>query len=234
MARSKNRWLIVVAVVVAVILLLAAAVVIAYRPTVVPDVTLKTVAEATSILEQSGLALGETSQVATSAIGVGLIAEQQPRGSASAAMRSAVDVRVAVQPTESTVPNVTGNDAASAEAALIKSLYQPVSIDVFGVDEQEGTVVGQAPAANARWMTGRPVAIAVAAGPDDGTGVKVPDLTGKSLESALAALDEAGLGGNGLVRDVAAPEANVVVDQLPKGGVIVRSGTTVLIYLEMP
>jgi beta-lactam-binding protein with PASTA domain len=50
-----------------------------------------------------------------------------------------------------------------------------------------------------------------------------------TIEEAMIALQRVGLVGNGVVRDVATPQANTLVDQLPNGGVRVSPGTTVLL-----
>ena len=138
---------------------------------------------------------------------------------------------MAVTPVAEQVPDVVGQDATMTAEVLAKALYLPQPVDVFGTEEPIGTVIGQIPSAGTSWLTGRPVAFSVAAGPDDGGAVKVPDVMGQSPQAALATLESAGLGANGLVRDISQPEANTVVVQLPAGGTLVRPGTTVLLLL---
>ena len=140
---------------------------------------------------------------------------------------------VAVAPVAADVPKVVGLDAAGAVKVLTDALYTPVGVDIFdqGI---KGAVLDQAPAAGTSWMTGRPVAVGIAAGPNDGTGVKVPNLKGQPLDKAMAALGNAGLNGSGFLTQITTPEANVVVDQLPEGGVVVRPGTTVLLLFRAP
>jgi beta-lactam-binding protein with PASTA domain len=123
--------------------------------------------------------------------------------------------------------------AEQAVQKLTDELYLPTSVSIFGT-ATVGVVLDQAPSAGTSWMTGRPVAIGVAAGPDDGTGTTVPDLKGDSLETAQAKLAKANLVGNGFLTQITTPQANVVVDQLPEGGVVVRPGTTVLLLFKAP
>jgi len=107
-------------------------------------------------------------------------------------------------------------------------------VDVFGLKEAQGTVVGQVPAPGTEWMTGRPVAIAVSAGPDDGTAVEVPDVLGDSVDTALSTLEQSGLVGAGAVVDPTSLESSAVTRQLPEGGAMVRPGTTVLLLFDLP
>ncbi len=233
MPKSKNRWLVGLSIVAGVVIVLLIAAFFAFRPTTVPDLRTKTVSEAHALVQAAGLELGTPSEVATGAVGEGRIVEQRPAALTRAPSRSSVDVTVAVAPVPADVPDVAGRDSAEAVRVLTSALYIPVVVDIFD-QGASGTVLDQAPAAGTSWMTGRPVAIGVAVGPDDGTGVTVPDLRGDSLEEALAKLQKVGLNGNGFVTQINSPESNVVVDQLPNGGLVVRPGTTVLLLFEAP
>jgi len=221
-------------VVVAVAILVLLGLLYYYRPTTVPNVRLKPVAEAAVLLDQAGLGLGESSEVATQSVGEGLVAGQTPAAGSSVRRHSEVDVVVAVQPTAASVPSVVDKEAALAEDTLAAELYVPVQVEIFGTSTPQGTVIGQFPKAGAVWTTGRPVAFSVAAGADDGTGVKVPSLEGKTLDAAVADVQAAGLAPYAVVRDLAQAELNEVVAQLPAAGAVVRPGQTILLYLELP
>jgi beta-lactam-binding protein with PASTA domain len=52
--------------------------------------------------------------------------------------------------------------------------------------------------------------------------------------TAKAKLEKAQLLSAGFLTQIATPETNVVVDQLPEGGTVVRPGTTVLLLLRAP
>jgi eukaryotic-like serine/threonine-protein kinase len=230
---SRNRWLTGIIVLVVILIVLFVGMIIAFRPTTVPDVRLKPIAEAQTLIEHVGLKLGTSSRLATTTVGADRVISQRPAPDTRLPSRSSVDVTVAVAPVPLDVPDVVGRDAADATKALSDALFLPLGVDVFG-PSPIGTVLDQAPAAGTSWMTGRPVAIGVAAGPDDGTGVKVPDLAGDPLQQALAKLSKVGLNGTGFLTQVNSPTSNVVVDQLPEGGVVVRPGTTVLLLFRAP
>jgi len=231
---KTTRWLVWAVVVVAVVVLCVLGAVYYFRPTPVPDLRLKTVAQATALVDQVGLALGEVSKVATTAVGDGLVASQSPGPGSRAPRHSSVAVITAVQPVPASVPSLSGMEAEVASETLAAALFLPLRVDLFDTADPVGRVIGQLPEPGTSWTTGRPVAFGVAAGPDDGTGVKVPDVEGEVLDDAAAAMEAAGLGSYAVVRDVKEAQANRVVRQLPAAGAVVRPGTTVLIYLELP
>jgi serine/threonine-protein kinase len=217
----------------AIVIVFLIVLLIAMKPTTVPDLNAKPIAEATALLDHVGLRLGGTSRVATVSAGSGVVIEQRPAALTRVPTRSSVDVTIAVAPVAADVPDVVGRTAAEAGRVLADALYAPVRVDIFDQGTR-GVVLDQAPSAGTSWTTGRPVAVGVAAGPNDGSGVKVPDVKGQSLDRAIATLSGARLNGMGFLTQITTPEANQVVDQLPEGGTVVRPGTTVLLVLRAP
>ena len=235
MSKKRDNRLVVLAIAVGVVgVVIVGIVLFALRLVVVPDVTLKPVAEATALVEQVGLTLGTPGKIPTVSVGPGLVVSQSPAPASRARRHASVEVTLAVAPVMSPVPDVAGRQVAEAQQKLTEALYVPLRVDIFDAESPLGVVIDQAPSAGTSWMTGRSVAMGVAAGPDDGTGVKVPALNGESLEAAMATLVKVGLVGAGFMVNITTPDANVVVDQLPKGGVVVRPGTTVLMLLKAP
>lgn len=196
----------------------------------VPKVTLLDREEAEDVVLKAGLELGQVSEVPTSSVAYGLVLEQSPVAGTMVAGGSAVDIAVAVEPVPASVPDLSGLDVAEAERLLGISGFVIRVVDVFDEKAAAGTVLGQVPAAGAQWETGRPVAVAVSVGPDDGTGVSVPDVVGLSAEEALATLEQAGLGGDGFIVDPTS-EQSVVVVQLPEAGLVVRPGAKVVLLV---
>lgn len=231
---AVKRWVVISVVVLAVVSALIAFSFVAYRTTTVPEVRKLPVATASEKLEASGLRLGDTSQIATGALGAGMVLQQNPGPGSKVARRSSVEVTVTVQPVVTSTPDVVGRPVSSAVAQLAAELYLPVAVDVFDADDAAGTVVGQVPAAGRRWLTGRPIGIAVSVGPDDGSGVEVPALEGSTLDQAFVELKAVGLEGSAFLVNVASPELNKVVDQFPDPGSRVTPGTRVLLLLEQP
>jgi eukaryotic-like serine/threonine-protein kinase len=236
MSRPMYYWLIALIVVAVIAIAGVSAVLVAARPapTPVPNVVLLPLAQATALIEHAGLSLGSTSRLATASVGDGRVMVQRPASSTMVARGSSVDVTIAVAPARVAVPDVVGGDAALATQKLTDALFLPVTVDVFVTSPSRGTVIDQVPSPGTPWLTGRQVAIGVAAGPDTGAGVKVPNLSGKTVDVALSELKAAGFDGRGFVMGLHSPVPNVVVDQLPPAGALVRHGTTVLVLFNAP
>ena len=120
---------------------------------------------------------------------------------------------MAVATVMSPVPDVTGRQVAEAQQQLTDALYLPLSVDIFGTTTPRGVVIDQAPSAGTSWMTGRSVAIGVAAGRTTG-GCPGTRSHGRAARSGH------GDAGNGRWRDgflvnITTPDVNVLVDQLP-------------------
>jgi eukaryotic-like serine/threonine-protein kinase len=233
-AKTTKNLLIGVTIAIAVVagLSVLLGVFLARRPATVPDIRQLPVAEAEQALTDARLSLGAQSRVATVTLGAGRVLSQSPAPGEQATRRSSVDVTVSAKPEYLPLPNVVGRDAAVALQTLSDALYPTQQVDVFDAEKDAGIVLGQFPPARTTWMTGRPVALAVSVGPDDGSGVRVPNTSGQSPLQAKATLERAGLLGVGFLVNVNTPDANVVTSQLPSAGVRVRPGTTVLLLLQ--
>ena len=236
MSKPMYYWVIALIVVVVIAIAGVGALLVAMRPvpTTVPNVVLLPLPQATALIQNAGLSLGSASRLATAAVGDGRVMVQSPASSTPVARGSSVDVTVAVAPDRVAVPDVVGQDATAATQKLTDKLFLPVVVDVFVASPSRGTVMEQLPPPGTSWMTGRQVAIGVAAGPDTGAGVKVPDLSGKQVDVALAELEAAGFNSRGFVLGIKSAVPNVVVNQLPPPGASVRPGTTVLVLFNAP
>jgi serine/threonine-protein kinase len=227
---NPKRWLVVVGVVLVLTLVVAAALYL--KPTVVPDLQLKPKSEAEALLEHAGLEMGRVGEVATTTVGPGLVIAQSPNPGERTRSNRSVDVTLAAVSVLARVPDVIGSDAESAARVLEDAMFLAHKVDILDSEAGVGTVLAQMPDGGAEWMTGRPVALAVAAGADDGTGTKVPDVVGMTFDQAFDELANAGLLGYGVVLDPMNYTATDVHNQLPAAGVVVRQGTTVVLSQE--
>lgn len=232
--QAGNRTLIAVTVAVGVVAALLVAAIVYFWPVTVPDIVKKSESDAEAMLGHTALSVGARGRVATTGIAPDHVVVQNPAAGSTAPRHSSVDMTLAVDPVATPVPTVVGLESARAFEVLAQALYDPQSIEVFGLTEPIGVVVDQLPAAGTSYVMGQPVVVAVSAGPDNGTAVKVPDVLGESLDSAQSKLASANLGIGGFEVDIETPESNVVVSQLPKGGVLVGPQTTVLLLLKTP
>ncbi len=226
--RGYRIWMTLIVVV--VVIGLAAWLYYIFGPTTVPDLV-GTQYQTTGVsLAAANLTLGTASQVATDAVAEGTVTSQSPAAGAKTRKGTAVGVTYVVAPTRADVPDVEGTDVAAASQKLTEALFIPVTVDIFDVDDELGTVLKQIPSPTSSWITGQPVVLAVAAGPSDGHGTAVPDLRGMTLQQATAAAQKAGLGIDGLVADPNST-GGTVSEQAPWNGTVVKPGTTVLVLI---
>jgi serine/threonine-protein kinase len=140
-----------------------------------------------------------------------------------------VTLVVSTGPRRIAVPEVVGRDEEEARTALEEAGFQVRSREVERTDADAGEVTAQDPAGGGRAAEGSTVTITVARAPavED-----VPDVTGSTLEEALAELQDAGFDVEPEEVDVTAPEEEgVVQSQDPAGGEEARRGSTVTITI---
>jgi serine/threonine-protein kinase len=113
-----------------------------------------------------------------------------------------------------TVPNVVGQDQASATAAIEAKGLKTTVTTAASTAEQKGKVVSTDPAGGAQVDKGKTVSVVVGAGPNT---LAVPDVTGKTVADAKTAIQQAGFTGNITVNNV---------DSLEDKGTVVSTNPT--------
>jgi beta-lactam-binding protein with PASTA domain len=191
----------------------------------VPDVAKKTLDAAKASLKKAGLTLGKVE--AKPGKGTpGLVLGQDPKAGVQAKKGSAVNLQVGAEPEKVPVPNLTGKTLADAKALLSKSGLSAGKVTQAPGKGKVGTVVGQTPAAGAQVVKGSAVALEIGAAKKPEL-IPVPNVVGKKLADAKAALTKAGLVAG---KETARPgkgEPGVVVGQKPKAGTQVAKGLIV-------
>jgi serine/threonine-protein kinase len=131
----------------------------------VPELAGITVEQASAILADAGLRLGDQTETASDTVPEGQIVSQQPVADTEVRPDSEVGVTISTGPELSTVPDVVGLSADDAEAELWNALFAARRVTVES-DQPEGTVVSTNPAAGteADWTT-EIVTINVSEGP---------------------------------------------------------------------
>jgi serine/threonine-protein kinase len=128
-----------------------------------------------------------------------------------------------------TVPTVTGDTQADAQAALKKAGFTVKVTKRSDATAVKGAVIEQDPAGAAQAPKGSSVTIVVSTGPAQ---VTVPDLTGLSQAAAVAQIQALGLVESVQTEHGAAPaDVGNVVDQDPPAGTTVNKGSTVTIWV---
>ena len=193
--------------------------------TVPADLVGKDTAAAQSELQ--GLDLKSQVQTQTDPAAPGTVIATDPKGGSSVKKGSTVILLVSGGPAQVAVPNVVGQDAATASSALTGAGFVVQTTQQNSDTVATGQVISQDPSANAQAAKGSTVTLTVSSGKAQ---VTIPDETGK--DPATAANDL----GNLSLKTKTAFEAS---DTIPSGAVTrtdppansqVARGSTVTIY----
>jgi beta-lactam-binding protein with PASTA domain len=205
--------------------------------TPVPNVVGLRTSAAVARLRAAGLNSQVTTIPAKAAAGV--VVRESPTAGTRVAKNSTVSLQASKGQT--TVPDVVGQAAADANAALQTAGLVPVEFKVPGA-EPKGTVTAQKPLANKKVARGSKVRINVSTGAAGGTTsgttttttttttaaatVSVPNVLRIQQSAAQRRLHDAGL--RPLVKYVPSSQpAGVVLGQSPAGGTKVKKGSRV-------
>ncbi len=209
----------------------------------VPSLKGMTVADARSQTAGLGLNLDVDNRYYSSQVAAGHILTQTPPPGTVVRREWHVRVSESLGPQKVSVPNTVGSDERVAALNLQRAglAIGTIARIPYG-DAAEGTVLAQDPPPNAQGIAGPSVSVLVAA-PGNTTpgGYVMPDLTGMTVVSAQAALQQAGLKltpptyadvqvpavGNGSAPPRLPIAPGSVMAQQPVAGVRVDAGTSV-------
>ncbi len=182
----------------------------------VPALSGMSVVDATALLKSQGLLLGtQTNKPTTDTNQVGKVVDSTPGPGQRVKGGTAVNVTVGVQQTTVALPDVSGQDEATATKALQAKGFQVSSKDVDGA-AQKGTVLSTDPAAGAQVQPGSAITLQVSKGNQD---TQVPNVVGQSVAAAQQILNAAGytnLQAQGVTGS--GQPTGTVVDQKPSAG----------------
>ncbi|TAM69085.1 MAG: Stk1 family PASTA domain-containing Ser/Thr kinase [Microbacteriaceae bacterium] len=202
---------------------------------VVPQVASQAQAAATTRLKQLDFAV-KADQVYSMTVAAGLVVGTDPGAGVRAHKGSMVTLHVSQGRKPITIPALAGLSQADAERAITDAgALVGKSIDKqFNADVRKGTVTSAAKADGDKadlskggsYFQGLTVNLAVSLGP-------VPDVSGKSVADAQAALDAVGLNtqsGSQSYSDTV--PSGAVIDGVPQNAGIVRPGDTILLNIS--
>ncbi|GAA0663232.1 Stk1 family PASTA domain-containing Ser/Thr kinase [Kitasatospora atroaurantiaca] len=150
----------------------------------VPDVTGKAKDVATDLLTKAGFVIGKTEYQASDAVDQDKVISQDPTGNAAAG--ATVNLVISSGQTKVTVPGVVGQTVDTARQQLEGLGFQVVTKDAPAPDVSKvGIVAAQDLKANSKAPKGATITLTVYKTPDK---VQVPDLKGKTVKEATAAL----------------------------------------------
>ena len=196
----------------------------AVRTVVVPRVAELKASDAASKLRSAKLV--PRILLVTSSRAEGTVLAQRPQADAKIDQGSAVQLRVAKEPAEVSVPSLVGSTAATAKDRL-RALGLHWSVTTRASNESRTTVLAQSPERGVQIPRGMTIRLTISSGPAQ---VPVPDVTALDEASARARLSDAGFDVAAVDQPTTDPSQDGrVVDQMPAGSSNAPKGSTVTI-----
>jgi eukaryotic-like serine/threonine-protein kinase len=190
------------------------------------DVAGKPLPEVQAALDRAGGFTAAVTEQADEEVPAGTVLALGPDVPRDLPKGSEVAVIVSKGPQPRVVPEgMSGGTYEEASAALQAVQLQPKRVDEFHDTITAGKVISSRPGPGAEVPRDGEVEVVVSKGPDL---VKVPGVSGLTLDQATAALERAGL----TVGEVFGPANGRPFDTNPSPGTSVKRGTTVDIYLR--
>jgi serine/threonine-protein kinase len=197
-------------------------------PVPVPDVTGRTLEEATRMLQEAGFVVGDQPASEESEQPVGTVLRTDPPALTELKLGSTVSIVLSAGPDTQPVPDVVGRTEQEARAALEAG---PLSFAVTTTQEpsatvEAGRVIRTDPAAGNELEPGGQVLLVVSAGPAK---IAVPPLVGLTEEAARTLLTSKGLIASVSPLNVPSGDVNAgrVISQSVPSGQQVDPGSTV-------
>jgi beta-lactam-binding protein with PASTA domain/tRNA A-37 threonylcarbamoyl transferase component Bud32 len=191
-------------------------------PVAVPDVSGRSVDDATAVLQQAGFAVS-TDNRNDENVPKGNVVGTDPAQGTSVAPGSTVTIIVSAGPAPVAVPDVAGKSYDDAVQALAAKRFTAVRRDDFSSTVPSGKAIGTDPAAGQLAPRDSQVTVIMSKGPEM---VTVPNLRGDTLDVATQQLQALGLqidtSGYLIGRTVRAQD--------PPAGTSVPKGTTVTLF----
>lgn len=194
----------------------------------VPNTVGRTQDEATTALEDGGLALGAVTHSWSATIPEGQVISSDPEAGSTVDHGSAVALEVSKGREPATVPDVVGMTQDEAETAIAAAGLAVGDVsEEFSDDVDRGSVISSDPASGADGAhVGDSVALVASKGPET---VTVPDVTGNQEAQAKKVLEDLGL--TVTVSDVMGGLFGTAHSTDPAAGETVRAGSAITLYI---
>lgn len=228
-ARSRRRRPLVIGLVIALLVAVAAVGGWALASQVgrvpVPDLVGQTVEDASALLGPAGLRLEVSGEAFSEDVAAGVIVSTDPGAGSGIKPEDPVLATVSKGPERFSVPEVSGLTPEEASAALTQAqLATGETRQVFDAAVPVGQVAGTDPAIGTPLRKGESVALLISKGPEP---VPVPDIEGRKLAGAKAALAKVGLTAAVTEKFSMKAPAGEVLNVTPSAGTVVDSGSSV-------
>jgi serine/threonine-protein kinase len=185
----------------------------------------ETQAQAEQQIKAAGLQ-SVVKNVPNAKVAKGKVFKQDPSAGTKIDKGSTVTLTVSKGPPQVTVPDVKGEQWATAQQALVNAGLQPQRFSVPG--NTAGQVTATNPAAGKSVPKGSTVHVNVMSGP---AMAAVPSVVGLSIQEATARLNQVGFHANPSYTDSTAP-ANQVISQSPAPGTSEPKGSSVTVKVS--
>ena len=196
----------------------------------VPDVTNKTVEEATAILEKSGFQVGSIQKVPDEKIAADKIISQDPKAGDKREKGAKVNLTVSTGVEQIAVPDLKGKTTDEAKQLLKeKGLVPSVVEGQYDDSIEKCRVVGTNPAAGTKANKGDTIELIPSLGSE---GTAVPDVVGQLEGAATTKLNNAGFK---VTFDYTASDTvaeGKVISQSPEAGKKLKAGESVNIVVS--
>ena len=200
-------------------------------PLTVPDVSGKTLEQATEELTEIGYSVGETSEVYSDTVEAGLVVSTDPAAGKTAEKGSRIAITLSKGKEQVAVPDVAGSNEDSAKEALSSAgLKAKAGSSEYSDDVKKGRVIRTEPAAGEKVDKGSEVTYVLSKGADT---KEVPWVTGQTQDTAYTNLENAGFSVN-IVEDYSDDvDEDLVIWQDPAGETKQKKGTTITICVSL-
>lgn len=160
-------------------------------PVIVPDLSGKTLQEATQMAEEVGFKVEEGDMVNDPEIPEGAVVSQSPEANTTAKKGTTIRVNLSKGPGDGQVPDVRGKTEEEATQLLAANGFKVGDVSPGESDLEKGQVYEQSPEAGSVAKEGTTVDLKIS----DGSRMKVavPYLIGKDIDTAKSQLQDLGL-----------------------------------------
>lgn len=193
----------------------------------VPRVIGMTFDAARQAITDAGLNPERAEDVRHATAPAGTVVWQDPPAQVVVPQGSGVQLSVSQGPQRIPVPDVVGYDQPIA-TTLMEAAGLRVSVDSAQTAAPKGVVVNTRPPAGRPLVPGTRVILVVSVGAPT---IRIPDLTGLTLEEARAALEQAGLALGTYFRRTSDQRPGTVIEQRPLPGTLSAPGVAVDVIL---
>lgn len=181
--------------------------------------------EAGEELQSLGLSVADTEYVSHPETPAGRVVWQDPPASVAVPEGARLTLAVSRGPRPVQVPDVTGYDREVAMQLIEAAGLTVARVDTGVAPAERGVVVSSSPTAGRSLNPGSGVGLFVSVG---NATIRIPDVTGLSVEEATVLLEEAGLVlGRTRTRTTSVHEPDLIFEQSPAGGTLSAPGAAV-------